>query len=339
MASGIDPGLKNSYKPEDIVTGVYQAVLGRAPDPEGFAAHLAAVKAGRPLDELLKRAFEFEEFGQKLERAIRSSAGVSSLAKSIPDEKFYQPGFSPWSGEGYGEFAECFRVVKGNSEVSAPSCHVLYQLALQALSVVGDIWECGVYKGGTASMLAKIISTKSDGKKPLFLFDTFKGMPATSPTKDFHRAGDFSDASLEGVRKAVGRHDFVQYREGFIPDTFKGLENSAIALAHVDVDIYQSVLDCCEFIFPRLSPGGFMVFDDYGLPSCPGAREAVDKYFRGRSVQAVVLPTWQAVVFNSNTLSSPKPAASTRLGPGVGGTASAKPPPASALPPNQTGKR
>ena len=340
MASGIDPAIKNKYKPEDIVTGIYRTVLGREPDPNGLDAYVAAVRAGASPDDLVKRAFESDEFRKRFEGAVRSSAGLSSpLGKPIPDQKFYSPGFSPWSGDGYGEFADYFRLVRGNSTVSAQSCHVLYQLALQALDVAGDFWECGVYKGGTASMLAEIISRKSDGKKRLFLFDSFKGMPATSPTKDFHRQGDFSDTSLDAVRKTVGHDDLVHYREGFIPDTFQGLENSEIALAHVDVDIYKSVLDCCEFIFPRLSPGGFMVFDDYGLPSCPGAREAVDEYFRGRSVQPVVLPAGQALVFNSNGLSSPKPTPSPQPESAVSRTDGAKPWRIGALAPNRKGRR
>jgi Macrocin-O-methyltransferase (TylF) len=44
-------------------------------------------------------------------------------------------------------------------------------------------------------------------------------------------------------------------------------------------DLYRSVLDCCEFIYPRLTRGRFMVVDDYGFRGCPGARGAVDRYF------------------------------------------------------------
>ncbi len=302
MAPGINSEIKGKYNPEDIVTGLYQVVLGREPDPTGLETHVAAMKAGRSVDDMLRFALASAEFRQRLYGAIRSSAGASrfGFAKPIPDEKFYRPFFSPWNGEGYGEFADYFRLVKGNSTVSAPSSHVLYQVALQALHVRGDFWECGVYKGGTASMLAKIIATKSYDKKRLLLFDTFKGMPEANPKKDIHKQGDFSNTSLNAVQKAVGHEgeEFVRYHEGFIPDTFQGLENSEIALAHVDVDIYQSIVDCCKFIFPRLSKGGFIVFDDYGIASCPGAREAVDEYFRGASIQPLVLPTGQAVVFN-----------------------------------------
>jgi O-methyltransferase len=65
----------------------------------------------------------------------------------------------------------------------------------------------------------------------------------------------------------------------------------------VDVDILDSVKACCEFLYPRLQAGGFLVFDDYGFPSCPGARQAVDRYFRDKREVPLVLPTGQAVVF------------------------------------------
>jgi O-methyltransferase len=147
-------------------------------------------------------------------------------------------------------------------------------------------------------MLAQIVHDGSPTKR-LHLFDTFEGMPETDHANDLHRKGDFSDTTLTGVKSYVKQNDIAVYHQGFIPDTFRGLESSRIALAHIDVDIRQSVADCCDFIFPRLSIGGFLVFDDYGFPSCPGARQAVDTYFTGREIVPLVLPTGQAVIFKS----------------------------------------
>jgi hypothetical protein len=61
------------------------------------------------------------------------------------------------------------------------------------------------------------------------------------------------------------------------------------------------------FIYPRLCLGGIMVFDDYGAPLCPGARQArarqaIDKYFARTSIIPLVLQTGQAVIFKSFTL-------------------------------------
>jgi O-methyltransferase len=171
-------------------------------------------------------------------------------------------------------------------------------LCRQALFVEGDIWECGVYKGGTAAMLGQIMVDGARAKR-LHLFDTFGGMPETDAAIDLHRKGDFADTSLGAVRSYVKHGDVTVFHPGFIPDTFRELEGSRIAFAHVDVDIRQSVSDCCEFIFPRLAVGGFLVLDDYGMPSCPGAKQAIDAYFSGREVMPLVLKTGQAVVFKS----------------------------------------
>jgi O-methyltransferase len=214
---------------------------------------------------------------------------------AIPDAEFYAPLFSPWRG--YGEFRDYYRAAESSTLVSEERCYVLYTLAQQALALDGEFWECGVFKGGTALLLARLLAEKGNGRAvTLRLFDTFSGMPETDAEKDRHRQGDFMDTSLTAVQKRVGHAEVVKFHPGFIPQTFAGMEASRIAWAHVDVDIYQTVRDCCAFIYPRLLPGGFMIFDDYGFPSCPGARQAVDEFFRTKPETPWVLPTGQAVV-------------------------------------------
>jgi len=226
----------------------------------------------------------------------------STAITDIPDANFYElyvgaPYFSPWLG--YGEFGHCFELAQPFTVVSADRCYVLYTLASQALRLNGEFWECGVYKGGTAMLLTALIGQDkaSQPSVKLHLFDTFEGMPSTDAQRDLHRRGDFSDTSLESVKSRVSGGGIAIFHKGLIPDTFSGMEDSKISFAHIDVDIYQSVLDCCSFIYPRLIPGGFIVFDDYGQPSCPGARQAVDAFFEDKPEQPLVLATGQAVVF------------------------------------------
>jgi len=215
--------------------------------------------------------------------------------KSVPNAALYKPLFSPWLGPNFKPY---YDIAAPRTLVSADRCYVLYTLVKQSLAIEGDVWECGVYKGGTAAMLARII-TEYGGEKTLYLFDTFTGMPATDKERDLHRQGDFADTSAESVEAFINAPGVAMIRKGWIPETFAGLESRRIAFAHIDVDIYRSVIDSLEFIWPRLSPGGFVVFDDYGFPSCPGALQAVDEFFAKTMSHPLCLPTGQALVFKS----------------------------------------
>lgn len=206
--------------------------------------------------------------------------------------------FSPWLG--YNNFNEYYSLAHPYTLVSPDRCYILLSLASQAANFPGAWIECGFYKGGTAVILTKLMRDCGCSSH-LYLFDTFQGMPETDQSLDIHRKGDFIDTDLESVKKRIQsvseeNSNRVLFYPGFIPDTFAGCEIEHIAFAHVDVDIFQSVLDCCDFIYPRLLSGGVLVFDNYGFPSCPGARTAVDRFFADKPEIPIVLPTGQAIV-------------------------------------------
>jgi O-methyltransferase len=68
---------------------------------------------------------------------------------------------------------------------------------------------------------------------------------------------------------------------------------------HVDLDIFASITDALTFFYPRMAAGGIIVFDDYGFPSCPGARAAVDEFFSQKPEVPFALQTGQCVVRKS----------------------------------------
>lgn len=234
-----------------------------------------------------------------LNRLVRERRPAPTLGAAAD---LYRPRYSPWLDPlGFGLLYERIRHL---TVVDASRCYVLHTLARQARHVPGEYWECGVYRGGTALLLAK---TAAEDRRILRLFDTFAGMPTPDPERDWHAAGDFSDTSAERVRQLVDYERAVLHK-GVIPASFRNLESQAIALAHIDVDLYRSVLDCCSFVYPRLTAGGFMIFDDYGWPTCVGARLAVDEFFTDKPEVPLVLTTGQAVVIRLSSPQSTRPA-------------------------------
>lgn len=222
---------------------------------------------------------------------LRTWAGAYGMP--IPDSDLYLPLFSPW--EGQEPFETLYREIRPHTLVTRDRSYLLWRTLQQALHLPGDVLECGVFRGGTALLAAKTIAGHAEGRT-LHLFDSFEGMPKTTSGVDRIQEGEFSGTSLEEVSALFTHYPFAQIHPGFIPQSFEGLDIPRIAWAHIDVDIYQSVRDCIAYIYPKLVPGGSLIFDDYGFPCCSGVRRAVDEAFADLPEVPLCLPTGQCMV-------------------------------------------
>jgi O-methyltransferase len=171
--------------------------------------------------------------------------------------------------------------------------YYVYQFATAVQELEGEAAEVGVYRGGTARALGEIFLKYG---KTVHLFDTFAGMPTTDEGKDLHKTGDFGDTSVEAVRGFLSDLPNVRFYPGIFPGTCGPVEDKRFAFVHVDVDIHASVRACCEFFYPRMNRAGIMLFDDYGFPSCPGAKTAVDEFFAGKKERLIYYPSGQGVI-------------------------------------------
>ena len=221
-------------------------------------------------------------------------------AKSVKESEYYSqwigpcPLFSPWLG--HPEFQAIYEGAKPYTLVPPERCYILISLARYASYLAGDFAECGVWKGGTALMLARILSGAYE--KKLYLFDSFKGLPNVDQERDpwFHQ-GQYSAESVEAVENVLREFgDRIEIHCGWIPESFSGLADNRYAFVHVDVDIYQSNWDCCDYFYPRMLVGGVMLFDEYAFASARGEKEAVDRFFADKPESPMTLPTGQAVV-------------------------------------------
>lgn len=191
------------------------------------------------------------------------------------------------------KFNDVISEIVAHTIVDKIRCYMLYQFSKQVSSLQGDAAEVGVYKGGTARLMARTFAPKG---KTVHLFDTFSGLPPCDPEKDCHNEGDFCDVSLETVKDYLHDCKNVLFYPGIFPNTSKPLENKTFCLVHIDADIYESLLSSLDFFYPRMVQGGIIIFDDYGFPSCPGARLAVDEFFMDKQESPCYMPTGQCFI-------------------------------------------
>lgn len=155
--------------------------------------------------------------------------------------------------------------------------------------IEGDAIEFGTFRGGTAGIILQ--NLKQD--KILHVCDSFQGMPQVSPEDNFHKPGDFSGTQEERVFRGLSQlgKNFRQH-VGFFSDTIPTMERhgpGVIAFAHIDADLFGSVLEALEFCYPRMNANGIIILDDYGAPSCLGAKQAADEFFASKPEQIVAL--------------------------------------------------
>lgn len=153
----------------------------------------------------------------------------------------------------------------------------------------GDVIEFGTFQGGSAGILLQNLGSE----KTLHVCDSFEGMPDVAPEDNFHRKGDFADTGSGRVRNGLSKlGENFEMHVGFFSETIPEMtknESLKFSFSHIDADLYESVKESLEFSYPRMQTGGVIIFDDYGAPTCLGAKRAVDEFFEGRLETVVSL--------------------------------------------------
>ena len=154
--------------------------------------------------------------------------------------------------------------------------------------VEGDFVEAGVYRGGMSLFLTAMLHALDEPNRQVWAVDSFSGCPqpdeigdsrfANGPTwLDDARWGGRYACSLKQVRAHFAEFGLlnsghIEFVVGLFHETLPDLPVDKIALLHVDADMYSSTAEAFEHLYPKLTDGGYVVCDDYGLPE---ARHAV----------------------------------------------------------------
>lgn len=159
-----------------------------------------------------------------------------------------------------------------------------YLKIVDSIGIDGDIIEIGVYQGGSLDFICKHTARHVIG------IDTFEGMPEVG-IYDLHQKGQFL-ANYDKVKSDLNSHKNLTLMKGYFPNDFLLCDKiNRFALVHIDVDIYESVKSSILHLFKKIALGGYIVFDDYGAASCPGARIAINEFIGQYSKQIIIVDT------------------------------------------------
>lgn len=219
--------------------------------------------------------------GYKLEKITHDPQADSSSAYQ---DILLRSTYAPWMTD--QKFQEIYSIIKDNTLITENRLFELWQLVEQAAKTKGALLEIGVWKGGSAGLIAS--HAKRLGiDDSIFLCDTFRGVVKATSKDNIFKGGEHSDATEEEVNDLLGQKlSLTNFHvlKGIFPEETAHLipGETTFRFCHIDVDVYQSARDIINWIWNRLTVGGIIVVDDYGYKSTKGIIELIDKEERNK---------------------------------------------------------
>jgi len=222
----------------------------------------------------------------------RGQALYLDLMKRVLTNVIYRDPPVNWNGQGDYDIARR----RDGSDIPSVA-HTMVGLArldnvqyclerVLADDVPGDFIETGVWRGGTCIFARAILRAYGVTDRQVWVADSFAGMPRTQTDShpldrrlQLHRENDVIAVSAETVAANFERYDLldeqVRFLKGWFRDSLPDAPISRLSVLRLDGDLYESTMDALNSLYPRLSPGGFTIVDDYHIRAC---REAVHEY-------------------------------------------------------------
>lgn len=201
---------------------------------------------------------------------------------------------SSHASQGRNEYAETMLGTRQLDNMQACITDVLRR------GVPGDLLEAGVWRGGMTILMRAVLKAHEDPSRCVWVADSFEGLPEPDPVADTYgwRSGEMA-TTLNEVRDNFARYglldDRVRFLKGFFSETLPSAPISSLAILRIDADLYGSTMDAVTSLYPKLSPGGYAIFDDYrNLADC---RRAVDEYRTLNSITEQIEPIDSRAVF------------------------------------------
>jgi O-methyltransferase len=178
--------------------------------------------------------------------------------------------------------------------------------AVFADQVPGDFLEAGVCQGGAAIFMRALQHAHGEADRATWVVDSFQGVPPSTDPDDARFDTDLQESEVPAlvcsaaqVREHFRRYDLldagVRFVPGWLKDSVPAANIGPLAILRLDVDLYSSTMQAIDLLYPKLSPGGFVIIDDYGFLTC--CREAVDDYRARHGIAAPLIEIDRTGVF------------------------------------------
>jgi hypothetical protein len=147
--------------------------------------------------------------------------------------------------------------------------------------IPGDFLETGVWRGGASIFIKGVLAAYGEPTRCVWLADSFRGLPAPDaqhyPADRNWNLHEHSELAVPRQRveanfRAYGLLDErVRFLEGWFKDTLPTAPVERLAVLRLDGDLYESTIQALEALYAKVSPGAFVIVDDYSLPPCAKA--------------------------------------------------------------------
>ncbi|WP_310962191.1 TylF/MycF/NovP-related O-methyltransferase [Nocardioides terrisoli] len=147
--------------------------------------------------------------------------------------------------------------------------------AIEVGQVPGDLIETGVWRGGACIFMRGNLKAWGDTTRKVWVADSFEGLPEPNASDFPADAGQvFHEQKGLSVGEQIVRHNFERYGlyddqvvflKGWFKDTLPTAPIEQLALMRLDGDLYESTIQALDALYPKLSPGGFCIIDDWIL--------------------------------------------------------------------------
>jgi len=148
--------------------------------------------------------------------------------------------------------------------------------------VPGDLIETGAWRGGATIYMRAILAAYAVEDRTVWVADSFEGLPEpdakkyAADTGDQHHTRSDLAVSVDMVKDNFRRYglldDQVKFLVGWFSDTLPTAPIDQLAVLRLDGDMYSSTIDALESLYDKVSPGGYVIVDDYGaVPACAKA--------------------------------------------------------------------